>query len=51
MEVEALEAVEVAAFLAPIANGLGNGWLNVKKVRLVQWLLWRLLFGKREGAK
>lgn len=36
MEAEAREAVEVEAFLAPIATGLGNGWLNVKQVRLVQ---------------
>ena len=36
MEVEAQEAVEVEASLAPIASGLENGWLNVKKVRLVQ---------------
>ena len=36
MEVEAREAVEVEASLAPIATGLGNGWLNVKKVRSVQ---------------
>ena len=51
MEVEAREAVEVEASLAPIVTGLENGWLNAKKVRLVQWLLWRLPFGKREGAK
>ena len=36
MKVEAQEAVEAEAFLAPIATGLGNDWLYGRKVRSVQ---------------